>query len=72
MFDFKVRHIPGRKNTAADGLSRRPSTADDKAEAETEIDIDDFILAELNSLRVSPISLDEPTPILADEYSDNS
>lgn len=30
-----------------------------------------FILAELNSLRVSPISLDEPTPILVDGYSDH-
>ncbi len=30
--------------------------------------MNDFILAELNSLRVSPISLDEPTPILADNY----
>ena len=72
MFDFEVRHILGRKHTAADGLSRRPPTAADIAEAETETDIDDFILAELNSLRVSSISLDEPTPILADKYSDNS
>ena len=72
LFDFEVQHILGRKDTAADRLSRRPPTAADKAEAETEIDIDDFIFAKLNSLRVSPISLDEPTPIPADEYSDNS
>ncbi len=72
LFDFEVQHIPGRRHTAADGLSGRPPTAADKAEAETEADIDDFILAELNSLRVLPISPDEPTPILADKYSDNS
>ncbi len=72
LFDFEVRHIPGRKYTAADELSRRPPTAFDKAEAETETDIDDFILAELNSLRVSPISSEKPTPILADKYSYNS
>ena len=72
MFDFEVRNIPGQKHTAADRLSRRLPTAADIAEAETETCIDDFILAELNSLRVSPISLDKPTPILADKYSDNS
>lgn len=44
----------------------------DLAEAKTKADIDDFILAEPNSFRVSPISLDEPTPILADSYSEDS
>ncbi len=72
LFDFEVRHIPGRKHTEADGLSRRPPTIGDKAEAETETDIDDFILEELNSLRVLPISLNEPTLILTDKYSGNS
>ncbi len=72
LFDFEVRHIPGRKHSAADGLFCRLPTTSDLAEAEVEEDIDDFILAELNSLRVSPISLDEPTPFLADNYSDDS
>ncbi len=71
-FDFDVRHIPSRKYSAADGLSRRPPIAADVAEVEAEEDIDDFILAELNCLQVSPISLDKPTPILADNYSDYS
>ena len=72
LFDFEVRHIPGRKHSAADGLSRRLPTTSDLAEAEAEEDIDDFILAELNSLRVSLISLDELTLFLADNYSDDS
>lgn len=50
LFDFEVRHIPGRKHGTADGLSRQPPTAADLAEAKAEEDIDDFILAELNSL----------------------
>ena len=57
---------------AADRLSRRPPTATDIVEVKAKKDIDDFILAELNSLRVSPISLDDPTPILADNYLDDS
>ena len=41
-------------------------------EAKTEEDIDDFILAELNSLQISSIPLDEPTHTLVDNYSDYS
>ena len=72
LFDFEVWHVPGLKHSAADGLSRRPLTAADLAEAEAERDIDDFILTELNSLQVSPISLDKQIPILADGYLDYS
>ena len=69
LFDFEVRHIPGKRHTAADGLSRRPPTDQDLAEAAEEPDIDDFILAELNSLRVSPISVNAETPPLHEGYS---
>ncbi len=72
LFDFEVRHIPGQKYSTADGFFRRPRTTCDLAGAEAEQDINEFILAELNGLRVSPISLDEPTSILADNYSDDS
>ena len=72
LFDFEIRHIPGRKHTAADGLSRRPPTKANLAEAEAEPDIDEFILAKLNYLRVSPISVDEPTLILRDDYTELS
>ena len=44
----------------------------DIVEAEVEEDIDDFILAELNCLQVSPVSLDKPISILADNYLDYS
>ena len=72
LFEFEVWHIPGRKHMVADGFSRRPSTAADIAEAKAEKNIDDFILAELNSLWVSPISLDELAPILINHYFDDS
>ena len=45
-------------------------TKSDLAEAEAEPDIDEFILAELNCLRVSPIFVDEPTPILLEGYTE--
>ena len=64
LFDFEVQHIPGRKHTTADWLSCQPFTKADLAEAEAEPDIDEFILAELNYLQISPISVNEPTPIL--------
>lgn len=53
-------------------FSDEPHTAAHLIEIEAEEDINDFILAELNSLRVSLISLDEPTPILANNYLHNS
>ena len=72
LFDFEAWHIPCQKHTAADGLSRRSPTTADIAEAKAKKDIDDFILAELNSLRVSLISFNEPAPILVNHYFDDS
>ncbi len=69
LFDFEVRHIPGKRHTGADGLSQRPFTDKHLAEAVEEPDIDNFILAELNSLRVSPISVNAETPPLHEGYS---
>jgi hypothetical protein len=42
MFDFEIRHIPGEKHTAADGLSRRPATEVEREEEAKEGDIDDW------------------------------
>jgi hypothetical protein len=55
LFDFEVRHVSGRKHTAADGLSRRVITALDLQEREEEEDIDDFIAAQLSVVQVQMI-----------------
>ena len=54
LFDFEVRHVSGKKHTAADGLSRRPATEDELREQELEEDIDDFVDARLDCVRVEP------------------
>ncbi len=41
-------------------------------EVKAERNIDDFFLIELNNLQVFQVLLDDPTPILADNYLDNS
>jgi hypothetical protein len=55
LFDFKVKHIPGTKHTATDGLSHRPQMALDTLDKENKVDIDDFINAELYCACVSPV-----------------
>ena len=85
LFDFEVKHVPGKKNGAADGLSRRPATEEELQEQEKERDVDEFIAAEISFLRVavSPVetmvSVEIPTTggnssprILDDSYSDES
>lgn len=46
MFDFEVWDVFGPRHTAAEGLSWRPLTAADIAEAKAEKNIDDLILTE--------------------------
>jgi ribonuclease HI len=85
LFDFEVRHVPGNKHTAADGLSRRPRTGSDDIDEANEVDIDDFIDAEINAFRVASITVDEAEDdpesarkapanedLLEDGYSDKS
>jgi hypothetical protein len=55
LFNFDVRHIPDIKYTAADGLSRRPRTKSDDNDEKNEVNIDDFIDAELAFISVRPI-----------------
>jgi ribonuclease HI len=42
MFDFEVRHVPGKTHTAADGLSRRLASKAEREEEAMEGDIDDW------------------------------
>lgn len=56
LFDFEVRHIPGKKNLVADGLSRRPLGVLEEEE-EDEEDIDDYIDAQLNLVRIPTMML---------------
>ena len=41
MFDFEVCYVPGKKHTAADGLSYRPTSEAKREEEAIEGDIDD-------------------------------
>ncbi len=50
LFDFEVQHIKGIKHIAADRLSRRPQQEDD---SEDKLDINDFIIIELNIVGIS-------------------
>jgi hypothetical protein len=78
LFDFEVRHVPGRKHTAADGLSRRPRTRSDDVDECYETDIEDFIDAELGALSIAPVRAggqEEETAeekVLEEGYSEDS
>ena len=75
LFDFEVRYVPGNKHTATDRLSRRPRTKSDDIDEEHEVDIDDFIDAELNAFSVAPVAAEEvevKENLLADGYSGDS
>ena len=49
-FDFEVKHILGKKLTAADCLFRRRATPNKMKEEAKKEDIDDFIDAQLDSV----------------------
>ncbi|KAJ5660869.1 gag-pol polyprotein [Penicillium longicatenatum] len=68
LFDFEVKHVPRDRHGAADGLSRRPHTKEEVAEQETEEDVDEFILAEIGTLRVmlNPVAASIETPLGVD------
>jgi len=71
LFDFEVRHVPRNKHTAANGLSQRPRTESDDIDEVNEVDIDDFINAEINAFSVAPIAV-EVKDLLKDGYSEGS
>ena len=56
LFDFDVKHVPGTKNTVADGLLRQLATEEDVKEVENN-NTDEFLDAQFSSMfRVSLIT----------------
>lgn len=55
LFDFEVHHVPGRKNGAADALSRRGLAPEDEEEGEN--DTEDYFDARMNGVYVSDVSV---------------
>ncbi|KAI8679254.1 hypothetical protein NCS57_00202800 [Fusarium keratoplasticum] len=53
LFDFTVRHVPGKKNRVADGLSRKHAGPSDQLDAQVEGDIEDFVDLHLNIVHVN-------------------
>jgi hypothetical protein len=63
--------VLGTKHTAADGLSQRPCTESDDIDKANEVDINDFINAELNAFSVAPVTEAE-ADLLTNKYSEDS
>ncbi len=55
LFDFKVKHVPGTRHTTTNRLSYRLQTVSDTLDEENEVDINNFINAELYCAYVSPV-----------------
>ena len=64
-----MKHVSGRKYTAADGFSKRPTAAHEIEDLE---DINNFITAKLNSIRINSIALDTSIFPLHDGYFEKS
>lgn len=71
LFDFDVVHVPGRRHSAPDGLSRRPQATSDHVDT---VDIDEEIESNLAAIRVRlfPAGIRAAERILAEEYNDKS
>ena len=73
LFDFTVWHVPGTKHTAANRLSRRPCTKLDNIDKANEVDINNFINAELNTFSIAPVTAKEAdADLLTNRYSEDS
>ena len=64
LFDFKLRHVPGKDHAPADGLSRRPKSDEDP---EVEDDCEEWIDTAY-SFRISCLNHEGPGPYLEDPF----
>jgi len=75
LFDFEVRYVPRTKHTIANGLSWRPQTELDDIDKANEVDIKDFIDAELNAFSMALVVVEEGITdenLLKDGYLEDS
>ncbi len=70
LFDFEVRHVPGTKHIIIDDLSRRPRTKSDDIDEEYIKNINDFITAQLDILRIFSIEFQDEQLLLDGYYSE--
>ncbi len=61
--------MPGTKHTAVDKLSWRPRTESDNIDEQNEVNINDFINAEINAFQVMLVKAED---LLKDGYSKDS
>lgn len=71
LFDFEVRHVPGKRHTATDGLSRRPRTESDDLDDAQETDVDEWIDGQLRIATVYLLEGGESIKdVMQDEYNE--
>jgi len=63
--------VLGTKHTAANELSQRPRTESDNIDEANEVDINNFINAELNAFSIALIVV-EDTDLLTNRYLEDS
>ena len=74
LFNFDIRHVFGKKHTAADELSRRSCEPSNDIDEVHEKNIDDFIDDQLNCVRICSMRVNEndDEQSLKNEYLEKS